>query len=183
MKTCDYFRSKPEVLLEHELVELVGPVGTKPHPLWSSMVECTWFNVVRIVKQGWYWYVGLYDINATTGHQTAAALLSSVFVTWVKGLWFLSTVNRFRGSLSNTRSLELIRCDIMKFGLYKIRKTHKTLMTQEGFEPLNPIHRRHKNVLTLNSASNGFNTWALTRFKFMIEWQKVKWMCYVNSRV
>jgi hypothetical protein len=33
MKTCDYFRSKPEVLLKHELVELVGLVGNKPHPL------------------------------------------------------------------------------------------------------------------------------------------------------
>ena len=69
MKTCDYFRSKPEVLLKHELVELVGPVGTKPHPLWSSMAECTWFNVVRIMTQGWYWYVRLYDINATTRQQ------------------------------------------------------------------------------------------------------------------
>jgi hypothetical protein len=90
--------------------------------------------------------------------KAAAALLPSVFVTWVKGLWFLSTVNRFRASTSNTKSLELIRCDRMKSGLYKIRKTHKTLMTQEGFEPPNPIHGRPKNVLTLNSASNGINT-------------------------
>jgi len=70
MKTCDYFRSKPEILLKHELVELVGPVGTKPHPLWSSMTECTWFNVVRIMTQGWYWYLSLYYIYATTGQQS-----------------------------------------------------------------------------------------------------------------
>ena len=112
------------------------------------MAECTWFNVVRIMTHGWYCYVGLRDI-CIRHNEPAKPLLPSVFITWVQDVWFLSTVNRFQASLSNTRSLELMRCDIIKPGLYKIRKTHKTFRSQEGFEPPNPIHGHHKNVLTL----------------------------------
>ena len=79
----------------------------------------------------------------------AKQLPSSVFITWFKDESFLSTVNRLRASVSNTRSLELIRCDTIKSGLYKIWKTHKTFRRQDGFEPPNPTQERQKNVLIL----------------------------------